>query len=224
MWDSLKSIWGYVAVAVVLSGVIFLLGVEGNLSYVTTLADSWAKPMRLSPQAAPATNQAVLTSGPDAAKRLAEQLTDIDTKGDLYLSLMTYFYTRYYMVIVTSAMCAAAAAGFLFIITANGWKQTNPWVRAVFLTLSVNAAYYAAFPNLFQFQQNIADNKALFIKYAGFDAEMRRYLTTGLDQDGKPVGTPQMVVYFQKSMAASLNVPIGFDSTKLTDIQIKQPK
>jgi len=97
----------------------------------------------------------------------------------LHLDVMDFYYTRYYMAIITSSLAAALAAVALILISKSGWQETSNYIITMFFVAAAASVFYGAFPGVFQQQQNITDNKLLYLKYAALENEVLSYAVTG---------------------------------------------
>jgi hypothetical protein len=82
--------------------------------------------------------------------------------------------------------------------------------------MTAAAAYYGLFPPVFQQQQNISDNKALFLEYKSLENEVVSYPLTGTDIKGEAKTPKQFINYVDSEMRRLGNIAIGFDYTKIS--------
>jgi hypothetical protein len=162
----------------------------------------------------PATNS---PSPPNQAqqRRLDEQLGSIRARINHHGAVMAFFYKAYYMSIVMVMVAGIIAALTLFFIAQDGWSDTNPYVKTIFLVMAGAAAYYGLFPPVFQQQQNISDNKALFLAYKALENEVISYPLTLMNIKGEGKTPPQFITYVDSEMGRLGNIAIGFDYTKV---------
>ena len=246
-FQSLKLIFGYLICAAIISVLIFFAGVDACLPYVEREGAEWSQPFQITqltvndPNALANTLATKITSAKQGAGRkgskgenlvsdkpsqsdtsvslLIKQASNIRLKGNCYLEIATYFYERNAIFIQIAIFCGAIGGGFLFLITNKGWNNTNPWIKTLFLTFAVNAAFYTAFPKAFQHTENISQNRALYAKCANLNSELQAYLATGCDQSNAPQEPAYMALYFHKNMSAILDIPVGFDANKIPDLR-----
>lgn len=149
-------------------------------------------------------------------KRLNEQLKDVRAKITHHGTVMAFFYKAYYMSISVVMLAGLIAALALFFIAQNGWTGTNPYVKNVFLVMTAAAAYYGLFPSVFKQEENIADNKALFLSYKALENEVISYPLTRINLKGEKKMPQEFINYVDAQMTALGKIAIGFDNTKVT--------
>ncbi|MFN2455715.1 MAG: hypothetical protein ABR577_16010 [Pyrinomonadaceae bacterium] len=149
-------------------------------------------------------------------KRLDEQLAGIRARRNHHGVVMAFFFKAYYMAISVVLFSGLIAALALFFIAQNGWSGTNPYVKTVFLVMTAVTAYYGLFPSVFQQQQNISDNKTLFLAYKGLENEVTSYPLTLTDISGGAKTPTQFITYVDSKMNTLGNIAIGFDYTKIS--------
>ena len=111
--------------------------------------------------------------------RLREQLSETIDRTEHHLDVMRFFYTRYYIAIILFSMTGALAAVSLVLISKRGWEASNEYVITVFFLMTALTLFFGSFPGLFQQDKNIADNKALYLKYSALANEIVSYAVTG---------------------------------------------
>lgn len=147
--------------------------------------------------------------------RLKDQLTLARERSKHHLTIAVYFFSNYYMAILQAFIMGAVAAVALFFITKVGYSQASPNVVTVFITATVLATAYGAFPTVFRQPDNVAENKALYLRYIALQNEMLTYAATGLDNSAKKVPAAEYISHIDKELNKANNVAIGFDATKL---------
>jgi hypothetical protein len=119
------------------------------------------------------------TSITDAEKaRFKDQLHRIQQKEEFHLKLMEFYYTGYYIGIIILSFTAALAAITLVIISKGGWAQTSEYVITTFFIMTCAALFYGSWAGLFKQDENITNNKVLYLKYTTLENELRGYTIT----------------------------------------------
>lgn len=149
-------------------------------------------------------------------KRLEVQLRTIRDRIKHHADVMAYFYVNYFVSIVMVMTAGVIVALTLFFIAQQGWTNTNSYVRAVFLAASAYAAYYGLFPPVFQQQQNIVDNKELFLKYKVLESEVASYFVTLMTSKNELKNAREFITYVDSEMGRLGNIALGFDITKVS--------
>jgi hypothetical protein len=193
-----------------------------TIPIVTTQAvvDSVLSPGRTFPAARQDTTKGAsreVAMTPDERTRLMRQLTEIRRRAKHHLSVMEFFYTRYYMAITLFSVIGAIAALLLSFIVAKGWKDSSTYLITAFVVMTGTAAFYKALPSEFRQEQNIADNKTLYLQYVSLENELMSYLATGEDLNEKPAPPAHAIHYLDGRLKELNNLAIGFDYTKVPD-------
>jgi hypothetical protein len=154
----------------------------------------------------------------DADKaRLAGQFEELKSRVHHHLDLFIKFYSYYFSTVVMVGVLASVAAICLLFITSKGWNPANPYAKTIFLVATASATYCAAFPSIFQQQQNIDDNKRLYLEYVTLGNEMCSYAATGENVDEKEQSPNQFIHYTDGRLKALDTIVVGFDVSKMPD-------
>lgn len=159
--------------------------------------------------------RADLAFGTPEHLRLLQQLHTVKRRVEFHGNVMVFFYSRYFLALTMTSVAAVLAGAVLITITRVGWQTAKPYAKATFLTATGVAAYYGAFPGMYQQAQNIADNASLYVAYSNVENEVLSYLATGADSSGKAQDPSSFVHALDRRMAELNRVAIGFDATKL---------
>jgi hypothetical protein len=151
--------------------------------------------------------------------RIDEQFQQLRRRTKHHLEVMVDFYSWYYVAIIIASSAAAIAAIALFWISKTGWANASPTAVVLFVITTTVAVYYRAFPGMFRQEQNIAENKKLYLEYVALENEVKSYCTTGENTQGQRLSCPEFIHYVDTRMARSNNVALGFDPTKLPTYQ-----
>jgi hypothetical protein len=153
-------------------------------------------------------------------QRLREQYSEIRGRARHHLQVLAYFFTNYYRAIQMMALLGAIAAVALFFVAFKGWTSTNQYVRNLFITATVMTGYFSLYPVVFKQQDNITDNKNLYLQYVALQASVRTFAATGesfLGGAGTAKTTESDFLHdIDQRMAALNNIAIGFDYTKVS--------
>ena len=161
--------------------------------------------------------------------RLQDQLQRVRQRTRLYLEVMKFFYTRYYMAILTFAIAGALAAITLVLVSKRGWEATNEYILTAFFVMTACTVFYGAFPGVFQQEQNIKDNKVLYLQYEALENEILSFAVTNearpkavkdlmtaseTEPKDNTVQAKQFIHYVDEQLSQS-NIAIGFDYNKV---------
>jgi hypothetical protein len=177
-------------------------------------ANAWLKGLTPKAEAHLETFAQVQASDLERA-RLKDQLALSRERAAHHLTVAVYFFSNYYMAILQAFVMGAVAAVALFFITKVGYAQASPYIVTVFITATVLATLYGAFPSVFRQQDNVAENKALYLRYIALQNEMLSYSATGSDGTGKKVTAREYIAYVDKELNKTNNIAVGFDATKI---------
>jgi hypothetical protein len=200
-------------IAAVLLGAAYL-GSQVAISSGLEYADAWMTGIKADDTRAPAPVAAGVEATDVQRKRLHEQMETIRTRIDHHLTVMRFFYSRYYMAIAVILISGLLTAVALLFVTKDGWGRAD-YARTVFITAAAITAYFGAFPSVFQQSQNIADNKKLYLQYVGLQNEARTYVVTGQNINGDKKSAVDFIHYLDKQLIQLNTFAIGFDDTKV---------
>lgn len=111
--------------------------------------------------------------------RLKDQLSKIRDKEDLHRELMEFYYKGYYMGIIILSFTAALAAITLLLISKRGWAATSEYIITTFFIMTCASLFFGSWAGLFKQEENITNNKVLYLKYSALENELFSYVTTG---------------------------------------------
>jgi hypothetical protein len=151
-----------------------------------------------------------------ASARLEQDYVEIRSRMEHHLEVLAYFYANYFRAIVMGSLLGAVSAVSLFYIANKGWTNANPYVVVVFVFSAVMGAYYLSYVTIFREQENISDNKVLYLQYVALGNEILTYCATGSTDDPQ-ITIDKFVRQIDTQMATANNIAIGFDYTKIAD-------
>jgi len=149
--------------------------------------------------------------------RLAGQFRETRGRMNFHFDVLATFYKNYFATIILAGVLASIAAIALLFITSGGWQHSSPYARTIFLVATASATYCAAFPSIFQQQQNIDDNKKLYLEYVALTNEMCSYATTGEPGDNSKKDAKTFIHYVDSQLQQLDKIAIGFDMSKAPD-------
>lgn len=152
-------------------------------------------------------------------ERIKEQLQEIRVRANTHISVMIYFYVRYYMSIAIASASGIIAGICLFFISKVGWDNANEYVINVFLVASSMAILFGGFPVVFKQEQNVAENKLLYLQYIALENEVTSYFSTEEDLEGNRRDLKSTIHYLDKQLAKINQVAVGFDYTQIPKYQ-----
>jgi hypothetical protein len=155
---------------------------------------------------------------PDEEKaRLVGQFQEARGGMNFHFDVLATFYRNYFSTTILTGVLASIAAIALLFITSDGWQHSSPYARTIFLVATVSATYCAAFPSIFQQQQNIEDNKKLYLDYVDLTNEMCSYVSTEETADGTEEDAKAFIHYVDGRLKDLDKIAVGFDITKSPD-------
>lgn len=129
--------------------------------------------------------------------------------------VMESFFENYYKAIAVVMLTGILAAVALLHIMQKGWELANPYAKTVFVVMTAATAYYGLFPTVFKQEENIKDNKALFLEYKTLENELMSYRATCGNLKGEAADPKQFITYINFEIDRLSNIAIGFDYTKI---------
>ena len=83
------------------------------------------------------------------------------------------------MGIIILSFTGALAAIALVLISKKGWAATSEYVITTFFIMTCAALFYGSWAGLFKQEENITNNKVLYLKYTALENELFSFVTTG---------------------------------------------
>ena len=81
------------------------------------------------------------------------------------------------------------------LITKLGWDSASASLKNFFLSFAAIAAIAGAFPQVFRYSENIAQNKLRYLEYAALEREIRTYMLIGKFRS-KDLRDPDALIVF----------------------------
>lgn len=160
-------------------------------------ADQWSKDLHPITCTADA-NQFGLLFGPrfsDAQKaRLNGQFREVRGRVLHHFNVTKAFYENHFVTVATTGILAAIAAITLLFITSTGWQPSKPRTKAIFVIATAAATYCSAIPSVFQQEQNMNENRRLYLENVNLANDLCSYAATG--KTAKLPATKQSAVAF----------------------------
>jgi hypothetical protein len=156
--------------------------------------------------------------------RLRQQIGEIRDRRKHHLETMATFYNNYFMSLSMALLTGTVASICLVVITRRGWASTNPYIITTFVVLSGCASLFALQPAIYKQDQNVGDNKALYLAYVGLQNEALSAIATGSDRQGQSLGGAALIHYLDAELARLNNVAVGFDTTRVPLPVAQQPE
>lgn len=184
-------------------------------------AGTWL--MELAPRKMQAPTECFCEVGATAQERdrLRSQLDLARKRADHHLTVAVYFFSNYYMAILQAFVMGALAAISLFFITKVGYAHANAYVITLFMTATALATIYGSFPAVFRQEDNVAENKALYLRYIALQNQMLSYAATGVGGEAGKVPAAEYIIRVDKELNQLNNIAIGFDASKLPSMSFE---
>lgn len=184
-----------------------------------------------------------LNKAPDAArKRLKEQALEVRLKAIQQFERTKYFYRQFFVAISMSAIGAVISAVTLFTISKSGWDNCkNKSLITIFVVSSGITIFFSSSIFIFQLENNIAENKKLYLGYAALEDRILSYFATekfrlanlptsetsskvsaSVLAQGFINDSSEVISYIDGELAAINNIAIGFDVEKIPNYQDMQ--
>jgi hypothetical protein len=203
------------------TGIVFaLLAFAGLCSWSIrrsslSFAQQWLRPLLPGEDSSTlAIAEGILNS--NQAVRLQRQFNDLKGRAVHHMDVMIVFYRNYYSAIIMASVFGAVSAIALLFITTGGWNDSNRYVKTVFLTSTALAALFKAYPAIFKQQENIRNNKNLYLKYVALRNEISSYAATGVAYLARANATAVDFIHHVDERMESLNdIAIGLDASKI---------
>jgi hypothetical protein len=157
-------------------------------------------------------------------RRFQEQVHHISNRALHHFDVMQFFYTNHYMQLMLAAIFGGIGTIALTLVSKSGWNNANPYLVSLFLTVTIATAFFIAFPNMCKMDENVAKNKALYIKYIALLNDARTYTAvTNISQSVKCTNTVpvcEIILYLDGEMKKAHDIAVSFDPTKFPTYKI----
>jgi hypothetical protein len=148
--------------------------------------------------------------------RMKTQYQEIRGRAVHHLEVMIFFFANYYRAIAMMMILGGIAAIALFFIANKGWSNADGYVINVFIVATALTAYFGAFPSVFKQQDNISDNKRLYLQYVALGNEISSYAATGANYlPNEKANANDFIHHVDDQLEAINDIAIGLDSSKV---------
>lgn len=164
---------------VVLSLAVAAIFAKMLIRFAERKVDEWQKHLVEAEQARAKMASEVLRDNESLImKRLSAHFTQVQEMEHYHRTVAGFFMPRYYMSVLLTAGASVAAGVFLFVISANGWGQSPPYLQTAFLSASAIAAFFGLFPQMFSQSANVSRNQHLYFSYVALENHIITLLAT----------------------------------------------
>ena len=152
-------------------------------------------------------------------ERIIEQLQETKQRSKTHLEITIYFYVRYYTCISIASFAGIVAGSCWLWLSDRGLDDANQYMINLFIVSAGIAILFGGLPLAFKPDKNIADNKALYLRYIALEQEIISYLATQENINSQAQDFKDFIHYIDRQLATLNQIPIGFDSTKIPKVQ-----
>lgn len=218
LWEIFNSWWGPTLLsAAVLAAAIFSaiyfpeeMVTKGHAPYV------WVG--HLAPEMGSNLNLSLPAASTNENMRFAEQVQHLSNRAKHHFSVMQFFYLNYYMQIMLACIFGGLSAISLFLLTKAGWEKANRYLVSFFLMTTVCTAFFLAFPNVCKMDENVAKNKALWLKYISLLDDARTFAAitnyVQVTPQTNTITPSRFILYLDEEMRKANDIVVSFDPTK----------
>lgn len=96
-----------------------------------------------------------------------------------YMYLLTLLYKNYYALVSLFPFLSGLTGVAIFIILQNGWKSSQPLIKAIFISLALLSAAAGIFPQVYQQEENISRYTQLHVALSRLQKDIFNYNLTG---------------------------------------------
>lgn len=198
------------------------LGVAGIQSALFNFANReaslWTAPLDAQPSLCAATQKCFVPAVPITQweqNRIEVQYQQTCGRAKHHLDVMINLYSNYYVFIVMSSLAAVVGGVALVLVAKNGWATASAGGLVVVVMMTGAALLYRSLPGIFEQEQNIAENKRLYLEYVALENETRSFAATGENVLGEKQTAAQFIHHVDDRLAKLNNLALGFDPSKV---------
>ena len=182
-------------------------------------ADDWAAPVvKANAERAAQDGKLSVPGTPGQQIRLKTQLREARAWAEHHRRITAFFYGRYYVAITMTSLTALFAAFLVGTIGIRGWQHASSYAVTALIVFGGAAAFFGAFPGLYQQEENITKNKALYLGYVALENELLSYFATWPGDPKAPLPPPGEYIPGVDGKLRSLNdMVVKFDRGAIPD-------
>ena len=157
--------------------------------------------------------------------RLKTQLRDVRAWAEHHRLVTAFFYGRYYVAITMTSLTALFAAFLVGTIGIRGWQHASPYAVTALIVFAGAAAFFGAFSGIYQQEENITKNKALYLGYVALENGMLSYFATYPGDPKKALLPPNQYIHTVDEKLRGLNdMVVRFDRSAIPDYEAEIKK
>jgi len=189
-------------------------------------ASDWAVPVvKANTERATADSKLAVPGTPGEQARLKTQLRDVRAWAEHHRVVTAFFYGRHYVAITMTSLTALFAAFLVGTIGIKGWQHASSYAVTALIVFGGAAAFFGAFPGVYQQEENITKNKALYLGYVGLENEMLSYFATYSDDPKKEQPPPDRYIHTVDEKLRGLNdMVVRFDRSAIPNYEAEIKK
>lgn len=158
-----------------------------------------------------------LPATPAEQTRLITQFQEIEARATRHARIMGFFYKQYYISLSMIVSAAVTASICLFFISKLGWDQVNNAVINVFIFSSAVILFYGNLIFVFRQDENLRDNRELYLSYISLREEVLSYWATRqTSMSEEPIEATQFILYLDNKLQTLNRIQLGFDSPQIS--------
>lgn len=165
-------------------------------------------------------------------QRIANQAAKAQRLECLHLGLVERYVTNYYIAVLVSLVFGGITAVALFLVGPKGWSASNQYLVTILVMAGAIAAFYGAFPSIFQQSAMTAAHKTQILRYEALLDGMASHVASPTVVPLACIGPPppeqkrirsdfpatEFIACTDSALAAA-DVPFALDPSKAPDYQ-----
>lgn len=187
-------------------------------NFANRLASLWIAPLDAHESLCVANQNCFLPTVPITQweqNRIEAQYGQTCGRAKHHLDVMINLYCNYYAFIVMASLMAVVGGVALVLVGKDGWATASPSGLIIIVMMTGAALLYRSLPAVFEQEQNIAENKRLYLAYVALENETRSFAATGENARGEKQTPAQFIHHIDDRLAGLDNLALGFDPSKV---------
>ena len=133
-----------------------------------------------------------------------------------YMSLLILLYKNYYALLSLFPFLTGLSGVLVFFIMQNGWKSSNPYFKAMFMTLAFLSAITGIFPEVYQQKENISRYTNLHTKLSFIQKDILNYNLTAPYIGKDSLNFNNFLIKINEAEKELIDIRIGLEQKEIT--------
>lgn len=159
------------------------------------------------------TNPILKTDEKDVLRR---KILIMDEQKWQYLDILVILYKNYYALLTLFPILTGLTGVLIFIILQNGWRNSNVYLKAVFMNLALLSSFTGVFPQVYQQSENISRYTDFYVRLSRMQKDIFDYNLTAPFVGKDSLGFNDFLIKLNDEEKNLIDLHLGLEQKEIT--------